>query len=117
MAIEETNISKKIQVLCSKVGAILLRNNTGLFLTLDGKRKLQSGLGKDTSDLIGWTSKIVTPDMVGKPIAIFTAIEVKTKSGLKGAGQKNFIKAVLKAGGLAGFARNPEDAKEIIFSQ
>jgi hypothetical protein len=32
------------------------------------------------SDLIGWTKIQVTPDMVGKEIAMFTAVEVKTES-------------------------------------
>ena len=59
--------------------------------------------------------------MVGKTVAIFTAIECK-KEGfvfpktpnetLKG--QINFIEQVKKSGGYAGFARSDEEYKNIL---
>lgn len=68
-----------------------------------------------TSDLIGWTSITITPDMIGKRIAVFTAIETKESGGgSKRTEQKQFIANVLAAGGYAGFARSVEEARAII---
>lgn len=67
------------------------------------------------SDLDGWTSVIVTPEMVGKRIAVKTAIETKrTKGGRATEGQINYVDQVKRAGGIAGVANSPEAAKAII---
>lgn len=113
MGILESNISKKIQMAVAKVGARLLRNNTGLFMTIDGKRKVRAGLGSGTSDLIGWTTIIITEQMVGQTIAVFTAIEVKTENNTTQSNQDDFIAAVKYAGGYAGSARNEQEAVNI----
>jgi hypothetical protein len=52
--------------------------------------------------------------MVGQRVAIFAAIEVKTPTGRPTEEQINFIGRVNKAGGIAGIARSPEDAIEIL---
>lgn len=68
-----------------------------------------------TSDLIGWSSVVVTPDMVGCRVAVFTAIETKkSKGGRTSDDQANFIAQVLKAGGIAGVANSPEAARSIV---
>lgn len=66
------------------------------------------------SDLIGFTQVTVTPEMVGKRIAIFTAIEGKTKKLKATKEQQNFINQVRLSGGLAGVARNLEEAQTIL---
>lgn len=67
------------------------------------------------SDLQGWTSIVVTPELVGRRIAVFTAIETKnSKGGTKLAEQKNFIEQICKAGGIAGFASSPAQAQGLI---
>lgn len=116
MATRETNVLKRIMLaLAGK--AVVFRNNRGLFLTLDGSRKVRAGLEMNgSSDLIGWTSVEVTPDMVGQRVAIFTAIEVKTNTGRASDSQKNFISRIVDAGGRAGVARSGEEALEIISS-
>lgn len=114
MAIEETNISKKIQMQLCRFGARLLRNNTGLFWSLDKKRKMRAGLGAGTSDLIGWTQINITAEMVGKNVAVYTAIEVKRGNNTTQENQSDFITAVQHAGGIAGAAWSPEDAINII---
>ena len=50
-------------------------------------------------DLIGWKQIVITPDMVGKTIAIFTALEVKYGSTRTTEEQQNFIDQVNKSGG------------------
>ncbi len=67
------------------------------------------------SDLIGWRTIIVTPDMVGCRLAVVTAIEVKRESGGRtSADQRRFVDAVQRAGGIAGVANTPEAAVGII---
>ncbi len=68
-----------------------------------------------TSDLVGWTSVLITPDMVGCRVGVFTAIETKkTKGGRTSDDQRNFIDQVHRAGGIAGVANTQESAKKII---
>jgi hypothetical protein len=63
----------------------LWRNNVGVLLDAKG-RPVRFGLANDTpalnaqyksADLIGWTTVTVTPDMVGRQVAIATARECK----------------------------------------
>lgn len=99
----------------SKEGCTILKNVRGLFWTLDKKRKVRAGLLiNGSSDLIGGTRKIVTQDMVGKQVFIWTCIEVKTVTGVASREQKDFVQFVRENGGYAGIARSPEDALEII---
>ena len=115
MAKAETNIFKRCQMALSEQGARLFRNSRGMFLTLDGQRKTRAGLeAPGASDGIGWTPVEITPAMVGRRIAVFTAIETKTKSGPVSDEQRNFIEQVLKAGGFAGVARDADEAIKIV---
>ena len=66
------------------------------------------------SDLGGWTPVVVTPEMVGTTIAVYTAVEVKVKSSVKPE-QKAFLAAVGNAGGRAGVARTEDDLSRILF--
>lgn len=67
-----------------------------------------------SSDLIGWTPVVITPDMIGKTVAVFTAIEVKVDAKKASGNQADFIKAVAAAGGIAGVARSEYDAELIM---
>ncbi|MBF0140102.1 MAG: VRR-NUC domain-containing protein [Magnetococcales bacterium] len=77
-------------------------------------RRLNYGLVPGSSDLIGWRITTVTPDMVGKQVAIFAAIEVKQPNGRSSEEQKRFIANVQAAGGIAGIARTVDDAKALM---
>lgn len=105
----ETKIMNKIQIAMSKIGARLFRNQVGKFQASDG-RWISSGLGPGSSDLIGWHTIQVLPNMVGKRIAVFTAIEVKTAKGRASKEQEQFIHNVKFAGGTAFIARSTEEA-------
>lgn len=121
----ETNITKTIQ-LALPSNTRMFRNNTGTgwqgtrmpsqagLVILKDARPLNAGLCVGSSDLIGWTTVKITPEMVGREVAIFTAVEVKAIRGRATADQINFIDQVRKAGGLAGVARSPEEARKII---
>lgn len=67
------------------------------------------------SDLVGWHTITITPDMVGCKVAILTAIECKReKGGRTSADQARFIDRVRDAGGIAGVANTPEAALAIV---
>jgi hypothetical protein len=71
------------------------------------------GLAKGSADLIGWTIRTVTQEMVGTQVAVFTSIEVKTPTGRVNPEQQQWLDAVQTAGGIAGVARSVEDALRI----
>ncbi len=91
----------------------LFRNNVGQCRSSDG-RVVRFGLCEGSSDLIGFTSVEITPEMVGQRVAVFTAVEVKTPRGRISDAQQKFIDLVRSAGGRAGVARSVEDAGKII---
>lgn len=100
------------------VGALpdvrLFRNNQGV-ATFAGGQRVKYGLANPGgSDLIGLRSIVVTPDMVGQMLAVFTALEVKTPAGRVEPEQQNFISFVQRFGGIAGVARSPEDALRML---
>jgi hypothetical protein len=87
-----------------KDGSVLIRN----------PRIFHAGLCEGSSDLIGWRSITITPEMVGQTAAVFAALEVKSKTGRATAGQKNFCQRVIEAGGLAGIVKSPDEAKKTL---
>lgn len=91
----------------------LFRNNVGALMDRDG-RLVRYGLGTGTSDLIGPRMVTVTPDMVGRTLAVFCAIEAKTQRGRVTPEQLSFIHMVRSFGGYAGIARSVEDARAIV---
>jgi hypothetical protein len=110
----ESAIQNRIRLAISKQGgALALRNNTGLFKTFDG-RTVQAGMGTGTSDLIGLTSHIITPEDVGRLVGIFLAIEVKTDIGRLRTEQSAFLSQVTRMGGVGGIARSDDDAISLI---
>ena len=82
--------------------------------TIQNARRFESGLCVGSSDLIGWTSVEITPEMVGSKVAIFTAFEVKTKSVAATPQQINFIGQIKKNGGFAGIVKSYDDVNNII---
>lgn len=111
---------KYIMMEASKQKMRLLRNNRGLFLTLDGARKVRAGLeAPGSSDLIGIITITITPEMVGAKVGIAAVCEVK-RPGWKFTGteheieQENFINQVKKRGGIGFFLNNAKNLKNMI---
>lgn len=69
---------------------------------------------KGVCDLPGWTVVTITPEMVGKEIAVFTSIEVKGSKGKATGDQINWRNQVAAAGGIAGVANSVEEAIAIV---
>ena len=120
-----------VEISAPSLGCTLLRNNSGALQNQEGAW-VRYGLGNiskkhnkhsKSSDLIGITVVEITPEMVGKKVGIFTAIEVK-QVGFKAKAeynpnsrewaQENFNKMVRNKFGFSGFATSGEDLKAIL---
>ena len=127
---KEKSLLNDILLQAGSLKAILFRNNiafswagrvvkdrptpNGRNVELVDARPIKSGLVKGSSDLVGWTEVEITQEMIGRKVAVFTAIEAKTPSMRVLKAQTNFIRRLTDAGGIAGIARSAEDAAKLI---
>lgn len=112
----EKDVERKLILHASQIGSTLFKNNVGMYRDERGN-VIRFGLCKGSSDLIGWTPITIQPSMVGKRIAVFTAVEVKKdKNGRYKAteDQQRFISVVNNNGGLALVADCDEDLDEAV---
>lgn len=101
------------------IGARVFRNNNGVARFEDNgkKRVIRYGLGKGTSDLIGWTPLVITKEIVGTTVAVFTALEGKKNPRDKlSEEQENFLSAVDQDGGVSGVFRSSDEALGVVNS-
>lgn len=109
----EREIQKQVhRVLGSRDDCRLFRNTCG-YITTD-TRHIRYGLTPGSSDLIGWKTVTITPEMVGCRIAIFLAVEVKTPKGRVTKQQQNFIDVVRRMGGIAEVVRSAEEVDKLL---
>ncbi len=108
----ETTLLRQILLRSSALGMRLFRNQVGKYQLPDG-RWISSGLCVGSSDLIGWTPLIITPDMVGRTLAVFTAVETKTPKKDATTEQGRFLLAVEQSGGFAVLARAVVDVERL----
>jgi len=111
----ETQIQRRIMLSLSEAGCTVWRNETsgawlgkiihkaGNQVTIANAHMMVFGLAVGGSDIVG-----ISPN--GK----FLAVEVKTATGRATKEQLAFIEAVRAAGGIAGIARNEQDALALI---
>jgi hypothetical protein len=104
----------------------LFRNNRGVAwmgkivsrigrtVTLENARPVEFGLTDGASDLIGLAQIVITPEMVGRRIAVFMAQEVKRPGAPVPEHQERFINFVSWFGGIAGIVRSPGDALSMV---
>jgi hypothetical protein len=116
---DEAKVSADIALAFGHGDLRLLRNNVGGLYAKDG-RFVAYGLGSmggrilpGTLDWIGWRTVTITPDMVGRRVAIFGAIDAKDLAKPTPQ-QLIFADQVTAAGGLAGFAHNVHEARAIL---
>ena len=123
---KESGVTSHIRLDAAQQGCLIWRNNSGGFYDERG-RFVRYGLGsftekdeKASSDYIGITPVFITPDMVGKVVGVFTAVEMKPEgwkfyqSDKRALHQKNFHDIVRQNGGFAGFATCIKEFRRII---
>lgn len=115
----ETNVTRRWQLRNSKF-AVLFRRQVGVFFTrgtakpkqwvdesgnrmtlLTNSQMVNMGI-KGQYDWDGWHTMVVTPEMVGKKVAVYTAVEFKSEDGRVSAEQRHYGNTVKMAGGIAG---------------
>jgi len=123
---KESAVTSHIRLEAAKIGLNLWRNNSGGFYDEKG-RFVRYGLGSfipqsgiKSSDFIGIRPVFITPDMIGKVLGVFTALEMKDENWRFNPNdkhclaQKKFLDIVSNAGGYAGFVTCVNDFKRII---
>jgi len=132
---KESNTMRLIMLTLGKIpGVRIFRNNVGKCWTgrsavinvrkqiwvnpgdviIEQGRFFHAGLCVGSSDLIGFKSVTVTPEMVGTKVAIFLAPEIKTKTGKISPEQANFQTMINQFGGIAFVATDEIEAVELL---
>ena len=119
----ESAVTSHIRLTAAQLNIPLWRNNCGGFYDEQG-RFVRYGLGSEaklaSSDWIGIRPVLITPDMVGQVLGVFTAVEMKAEGwhyhpdDKHESSQKHFIDIVNANGGMAGFATGINDFYRII---
>lgn len=114
----EAYTSSLVRLAAPSAGYWLTRNNVGVLTDKTG-RPVRYGLANESkalnesiksADLIGWRSVVITPEMVGQRVAIFTSVECKKADWRPGedpereAAQSRWAAMVMAAGGEACFS-------------
>lgn len=126
---DENTVQQELQIAAMHHTCTLMRNNSGCLKDAEG-RLVRFGLGNiskqkndeiKSSDLLGITKVVITQEMVGRTIGVFTAVEVKKeawnpdkKLDKREKAQNNFINWVKSMGGFAGFCNSAESFKDIL---
>jgi len=120
--LSEAVVQQRIRIAAPQQGVVIWRNNVGACETKEG-RQIRYGLANDSmqinrvvksADLIGITPMLITPEMVGRTVGVFTSIEAK-REGWKYSGnprelaQNKWSEIVRQHGGFSCFATGPHD--------
>lgn len=116
MKTSEANIMQICRLEASRLGATLFRNNQGAYKHPKGYFIRYGICNPGGSDSVGWFPVTITPEMVGKKIAVFTALEYKAPGKKPTLDQQNFIDQVNKSGGIAGVIFSTQDVRDLLES-
>jgi hypothetical protein len=133
-AMRESEILSKIRDACSRGAVRLWRNNVGKGVMIQHKHaqtrqaiisecielakrrggsgaRITYGLQVGSGDLIGLRVVEITPEMVGRKVAVFASCEVKTDTGRESPEQVAWREFIASVGGVAMVARSVEEAR------
>lgn len=79
------------------------------------KKKGQEQTSGGFADKVGFHKVKITEEMIGMELPVFLNLEIKDEKGKVSELQQKRIDFVLSNGGLAGVARNVEEAEEIVY--
>ena len=109
----EQELQQRIRLELGRGPVRLWRNNVGALRDERG-RLVTYGLCKGSSDLIGLSQVVIGPEHLGQTLALFTALEVKTRRGRLSEEQEKVLRLVPQLGGRAGVVRCVDDAQQIL---
>lgn len=134
----ENETQKQIWAKLSKLGGRFFRINTGrawlsslgpkgCVKTVQGmmvKQPRSVALGFSTTsgesvvgtlDLQGYVKVVITQEMVGETVAVYSCVDAKrSEGGKRTKEQQETIDRVTRDGGIAGFANSPEEAELVV---
>lgn len=123
----EHEIQNEIRIAVGKEqSATLFRANVGEAWTgtlassnlnrvvIEDARRFRSGLPIGFPDLFGFRTVTVTPEMVGKKLAVFAFLEVKKPGGRTSKAQEKMHAFLHEAGAVGGVARSAEEAVTLL---
>ena len=135
MVTPEQDATREVRLAASSRGMRIFRNNAGACKDERGNF-IRYGLGNDGStasknlkfgDYIGYLPVTITPEMVGKTVAVFSGIEIKPDGHIEKTLRKaerqptsreglqfKTIMMVREAGGISWFASNKADIDAIV---
>ena len=115
VANSETKLQQEIRLALGTIPSLrLFRNQVGQLPDPRTGRYVQFGLAKGSSDLVGFKTIKITPEMIGQEVAQFVSIEIKTERGKLTEVQENWLQKVKSSGGIVGVARTVKDALQIL---
>ena len=115
VANSETKLQQEIRLALGTIPSLrLFRNQVGQLPDPRTGRYVQFGLAKGSSDLVGFKTIKITPEMIGQEVAQFVSIEIKTERGKLTEVQQNWLQKVKSSGGIVGVARSIQDALKIV---
>jgi hypothetical protein len=132
----ESAIQARILLECGRGGTVLFRQNTARGwvgestkyqratqvmvypgdVVVRNARPLHAGLCIGSPDIVGWEPLVITAEMVGRTVAVFTGFEVKSATGRPTPEQRNFLDRLSSAGGVAALVRSPDEARAALAS-
>ena len=95
-------------------GRLVREDTKGRTVMLENASRVTGGLTTGAADLIGITSIVITPGMVGQTVAVFTSAEVKVGTAKPRPDQQQWCDMVLAMGGRAGIIRSVDDAVRLV---
>lgn len=109
---KETNIQNISLMAASEQGAMIWRNQSGVFYTRSGDPVRVGSVG--AADSIGVVPVEITQDMVGSIIGVAVACEFKAKRGRQSDDQKRWQANFEKRGGRYILIRDPDSMVDFI---
>lgn len=83
-------------------------------VAIQNAQPVRMGLVTGSGDLVGWYTRIITPDDIGLTFAQFLSIEVKDEKGTVDPAQRTWFDNVTSAGGIAMVTRDADEARRLL---
>lgn len=131
---KEAPIQRQIMLAASALGTLIFRNTVsgcvlgkfermrkdgpvmlkeGDYIVRQG-RPAMCGLAEGSADLVGLRTVEITTDMIGKKVAQFVSIEVKSPAGPIKKNQQNWLRVMREKGACAGIVRSIVEAENLL---
>lgn len=113
--LKEKNIQNaSLLAIGSDPDVLAMRLQSGVFRSMDDPSRIVKVGTPGVSDSIAIVKVVITPDMVGKTVAVCAAAEFKTLKGKQREAQVKWEQAFQKRGGRYRLIRSPQQMKEFI---